>query len=85
MGTFYLILQFIHIMSAITAVGANITYGVWTVRASQDPVHTAFVLKAIKCIDDRIANPAYGAVLVTGSLRTVGEAMIALGPGHAVG
>lgn len=64
----YVVLKFIHIMSAITAVGANITYGVWNVRAAQDRVHTSFVLNGIKFIDDRIANPAYGAVLISGLL-----------------
>ncbi len=62
----YELLLFIHIMSAITAVGANITYGVWNARAGANPEHAGFVLKGIKFIDDRIANPAYGAILVTG-------------------
>lgn len=66
MSTFYLILKFIHIISAITAVGANITYGVWNVRAAREPSHTSFALKGIKFLDDRIANPAYGVLLVTG-------------------
>jgi uncharacterized membrane protein len=66
MFSFYLVLKFIHILAAITAVGANITYGVWNARVAQDPSHTAFVLKGIKFIDDRVANPAYGVVLVTG-------------------
>lgn len=69
----YNALLFIHIMSAITAVGSNITYGVWNVRAAQEPANSAFVLKGIKFIDDRIANPAYGALLVTGLL------MVAIG------
>ena len=66
MGTFYLILKFIHIAAAITAVGANITYGVWNVRSQSDPAHLGFALKGIKFIDDRIANPAYGVVFLTG-------------------
>lgn len=68
MLSWYLVLKFIHIMSAITAVGSNITYGVWNMRATQDPSHTSFALKGIKFIDDRIANPAYGVLLVTGLL-----------------
>lgn len=68
MATFLLILKFIHIMSAITAVGSNVTYGVWNMRAAQDPSHTSFALKGIKFIDDRIANPAYGVLLLTGLL-----------------
>ena len=68
MFSFYLVLKFIHIFAAITAVGSNVTYGVWNVRAQRDPSHTAFALKGIKIIDDRIANPSYGVLLVTGLL-----------------
>jgi uncharacterized membrane protein len=66
MFTWYLVLKFIHILSAIVAVGSNITYGVWNVRAAGDPSHMGFALKGIKFIDDRIANPAYGVLLLTG-------------------
>jgi uncharacterized membrane protein len=62
----YLVLKFIHIASAITAVGANITYGVWNVRAARDPAHTGFALKGIQFLDNRIANPAYGVLFLTG-------------------
>lgn len=70
MLSLYSFLLFIHVMSVITAVGANITYGWWMIRARAEPAHTGFVLKGIKFIDDRIANPAYGAVLVTGLIMT---------------
>jgi len=66
MGSLYLALKFIHILSAIVAVGSNITYGVWSARSSGDAARTSFALKGIKFIDDRIANPAYGVLLVTG-------------------
>jgi uncharacterized membrane protein len=62
------IVLFIHIFAAIIAVGFNISYPVWIIRARRDPAHTAFALKGIKFIDDRIANPAYGVLLVTGLL-----------------
>jgi uncharacterized membrane protein len=62
----YLILKYIHIAAAITAVGANITYGVWNARSQSDTAHLGFALKGIKFIDDRIANPAYGVVLLSG-------------------
>ncbi|TMC86423.1 MAG: DUF2269 family protein, partial [Chloroflexi bacterium] len=64
----YLALKFIHIAAAITAVGSNITYGVWNVRAQSDSGQLGFALKGIKFIDDRIANPAYAVLLVTGLL-----------------
>src|SRR2546430_17069168 len=57
-----------HVVSAIVAVGSNITYGVWNVRSARDPQHLGFALKGVKFIDDRIANPAYGVLLLTGLL-----------------
>ncbi len=65
MFSWYLVLKFIHIASAITAV-ANITYGMWNARIAADPTHTSFVLKGIKFLDDRIANPAYGVLFISG-------------------
>lgn len=62
----YSLLKTVHILAAITAVGSNFTYGVWAARASRDPQHLGFALRGIKLIDDRIANPAYGLLLVTG-------------------
>jgi uncharacterized membrane protein len=63
-----LLLKTLHILSAITAVGSNLTYGVWSSRAARDDAHLSFALRGIKFIDDRIANPAYGVLLVTGLL-----------------
>ncbi len=70
----YLLLKWLHILSAIVAVGANVTYGIWLVRASRQPDALPFTLLGIKLIDDRLANPAYGLLLVTGLLMvfTVG-------------
>ncbi len=67
----YLVLKFIHVMAAITAVGANITYAIWIVRARSDTEHAGFALRGVKFIDDRIANPAYGVLLLTGLLMLV--------------
>ena len=64
----FLIVKFVHILSAIVAVGLNVSYAVWIIRAQRNPEHTAFTLKGIKLLDDRIANPAYGVLLVTGIL-----------------
>ncbi|HEX9362895.1 MAG TPA: DUF2269 family protein [Candidatus Dormibacteraeota bacterium] len=66
MFSWYLVLKLLHILSAIVAVGSNVTYGIWNVRAAGDPSHMGFALKGIKFIDDRIANPAYGVLLLTG-------------------
>ena len=68
MFSFYVLLKFNHIAAAIVAVGSNITYGVWNARLQGDRSHAGFALKGIKFIDDRIANPAYGMLLLTGVL-----------------
>ena len=67
----YLAVKFIHILAAIVAVGSNITYGVWSVRARGNPSNVGFALKGIRFLDDRIANPAYGVVLLTGVLMAI--------------
>ena len=64
----YPILKWLHILAAITAVGANITYGMWINRAARRPELLPFTLGGIKQIDDRVANPAYGLLLITGLL-----------------
>ena len=63
-----LIIKYIHILAAIVAVGLNISYAIWIIRAQREPAHTGFALKGIKFLDDRIANPAYGVLLLTGLL-----------------
>ena len=73
----YLILKWVHVLMAITALGANITYGVWLSRAAREPEHLAFTLRGVKVLDDRVANPAYGLLLVTG-LATAGIGHIPL-------
>ena len=62
----FLIIKWIHVLSAITAVGANATYGIWIIRARREPTVLPFVLHSIKVIDDRVANPLYALLLLTG-------------------
>lgn len=64
----FLIVKYIHILAAIVAVGLNVSYVVWIMRAQREPAHVPFALKGIKFLDDRIANPAYGVLLLTGLL-----------------
>ena len=52
----------------IVALGANATCGIWLARASRSPESLPFTLKTIKFLDDRMANPAYGLLLLTGLL-----------------
>ena len=64
----YLLLKWLHVLAAIVAVGANVTYGIWIARASRNPDVLPFTLRGVKLIDDRVANPAYGVLLITGLL-----------------
>jgi len=66
-----LLLKSVHVLSAIVAVGSNLTYAAWSARGTVDEAHLGFALRGIKFIDDRIANPAYGVLLVTGLLMAV--------------
>jgi uncharacterized membrane protein len=62
----YLLIKYLHVLAAIVAVGTNVTYGVWLGRAARDPAMLPFALRGVKILDDRIANPAYGLLLLTG-------------------
>lgn len=62
----YNLLKFLHVLFAIAAVGSNLTYGVWLTRAARDRQHLAYVLRGVKLLDDRVANPSFGLLLVTG-------------------
>ena len=62
----FTIVKFVHILLAITAVGFNASYGIWTGRAARSPEHLGFALRGVKFMDDRVANPAYGLLLLSG-------------------
>jgi uncharacterized membrane protein len=62
----YPYIKFLHVLLAIVAVGFNASYGIWLARAAREPEHLGHVLRGIKMLDDRFANPAYGLLLVTG-------------------
>ena len=64
----YLILVWLHVVAAAIAVGTNVTYGVWMARVRKAPAALPFALATVKVLDDRMANPAYGVVAVTGVL-----------------
>jgi uncharacterized membrane protein len=64
----YSLLKWLHVLAAITALGANVTYTIWIARASRHQEALPFTLRGIKLIDDRLANPAFGLLLVTGLL-----------------
>ena len=62
----YVVLKYVHVVLAIVAVGFNASYGIWLARAAREPAHLGHVLRGVKILDDRFANPAYGLLLVTG-------------------
>jgi uncharacterized membrane protein len=65
----YTALKLVHILLAITAVGFNASYAIWIGRAGRMSKEiNEFALRGVKFLDDRIANPAYGLLLVTGLL-----------------
>lgn len=66
----YLAIKYVHILLAIVAVGFNASYGVWLARSEGKPELGA-VLRGIKLLDDRFANPAYGLLLLSGLAMVV--------------
>lgn len=66
MPVLFLVIKYAHILSAIVAVGFNISYAVWIARAQRDSAHLDFALRGVKFLDDYVANPAYILLLVSG-------------------
>lgn len=64
-------IKYVHVLLAITAFGSNITYAVWNVRAAREKEHLGFALRGIQFIDQRVANPAYGLLLISGLILVV--------------
>jgi len=63
----YTLIKFFHIVFAIIAVGYNASYGLWLGRAAREPKETQlFTLRTIRFMDDRIANPLYGLLALSG-------------------
>src|SRR5439155_20095852 len=71
----YTLLKLVHILSAIVAVGANVTYFVWFARVKgHAQQEQAFVLRGIRSLDAWRANPAYVVLPVTGiAMLLVGD------------
>jgi uncharacterized membrane protein len=63
----YVLLKFVHVLSAVVAVGFNASYGIWLARAARQPDHLGHVLRGIKTLDN-VANLGYGVLLLTGLL-----------------
>ncbi|HWP62239.1 MAG TPA: DUF2269 family protein [Candidatus Binatia bacterium] len=69
-----LILKLVHVLSAIVAVGANVTYAFWLRLAGHDRERLLFAIEGIRWIDRRVANPAYGVLLASGVLMVLAGA-----------
>lgn len=64
--TLYVILKFLHVAAAIVAIGFNASYPIWFSIAQREPTAALVILRGIKRLDDRFANPAYGLLLLLG-------------------
>jgi len=62
----YELLRFVHVLFALTAVGANVTYSLWLAHAAREPEHLDYALRGIALLDSRVATPSYVMLLVTG-------------------
>lgn len=58
-------------LSAIIAVGTNVTYFVWLSRTRKHPQQAPHVLPGLKALDTRLANPAYIVLPITGILMVL--------------
>lgn len=62
-----LVLKVIHVIAAIVAVGANVTYAFWLRRAgTEDRERLVFTVDTIRKLDNMIATPAYIVLLISG-------------------
>lgn len=66
------LLKLVHVLAAITAVGANLTYTYWLRYAGRDRDRLVWTMRGIRRLDNFIATPAYVVLLITGVLMVVG-------------
>ncbi|HEX6263848.1 MAG TPA: DUF2269 family protein [Actinomycetota bacterium] len=68
----YLPLKLVHVLSAIVAVGTNVTYFVWLASMKgRAPTQQTFALETVEKLDARLANPAYGVLPLTGVIMVL--------------
>ena len=60
------ILKTVHVLAAIAAFGANISYFVWFRRAVNNPEVRTYTLRTIKLMERAYVNPSYAVAGVTG-------------------
>jgi uncharacterized membrane protein len=72
MSDLYLPLKLVHVLSAIVAVGSNLTYFVWFAALKGRPQpEQSFGLKTLKRVDSWLANPAYAVLPITGVIMVL--------------
>jgi uncharacterized membrane protein len=62
----YHALVLLHVLCAIVAIGYNASYAVWLARGSVQRENLVFALRGIKFMDDRVANPCYIVLVLSG-------------------
>ena len=66
MTTTVQVLLTLHILTALVAVGATVSYFFWLRRAALAPESRSFTLETIRLLERRMVMPAYVIVLLTG-------------------
>jgi uncharacterized membrane protein len=64
----YPIVKWIHILSVIVSLGANLTYFPWFMRVPKSRETLVFTISTIRILDNWIANPSYILAYITGEI-----------------
>lgn len=62
---------FAHVLAAMVAVGANLTYVAWLRLAGRDRTRLSFAISGVRYLDRRLALPAYAVLIVSGLAMTI--------------
>jgi uncharacterized membrane protein len=62
----WLAAKYVHIISVVVALGANLSYLFWMRRTAAEPSELVFVIQSIRRLDRRVANPAYIVAALAG-------------------
>jgi len=67
----YPFVLFAHVLAAIAAVGANLTYVLWLRLAGRDRIRLGFAIGGIRYLDRRLAMPSYAVLFLSGMAMVV--------------
>ena len=67
----FLALKVVHILAAVVALGATVTYAFWLQQAGRDRERLLYTIGGIRRLDRMVANPAYAVLLVTGAVMVM--------------